>query len=76
MDLPTRPDGSLVKNIPIRFVKRLQNPAIISSDIIGSVMLYYEMAVNYDLKSKILPKLEIIQQAIDPQNSSAGKLKK
>ena len=79
-DLPRRPDGSVVNNIPIRFVKRLEDPSIISSDVIGSVLLYYDMALNYKLKSEKLPSLELIQEAINPntkvKQSSKNKLPK
>lgn len=79
-DLPRRPDGTIVNNIPIRFVKRLEDPSIISSDIIGSVLLYYDMALNYKIKSEKLPALELIQEAINPntktKQSSKNKLPK
>lgn len=79
-DLPRRPDGTIVNNIPIRFVKRLEDPSIISSDIIGSVLLYYDMALNYKIKSEKLPALELIQEAINPntktKQSSKHKLPK
>ena len=79
-DLPRRPDGTIVNNIPIRFVKRLEDPSIISSDVIGSVLLYYDMALNYKIKSEKLPALELIQEAINPntktKQSSKNKLPK
>ena len=79
-DLPRRPDGTIVNNIPIRFVKRLEDPSIISSDIIGSVLMYYDMALNYKIKSENLPALELIQEAINPntkqKQSSPNKLPK
>ena len=71
-DLPRRPDGSVVSNIPIRFVKRLEDPSIISSDVIGSVLLYYDMALNYKLKSENLPALELIKEALNPDKKSSG----
>jgi hypothetical protein len=72
-DLPRRPDGTIVSNIPVRFVKRLEDPSIISSDVIGSVLLYYDMALNYKLKSEKLPALELIQEAVNPQRKAGGK---
>lgn len=78
-DLPRRPDGTVVNNIPIRFVKRLEKPWLVSTDIIGSVMMYYDMAMNYSLKSQNLPSLELLETAIDPTNAkpfiSKGKTK-
>lgn len=72
-DLPRRPDGTIVNNIPLRFVKRLEDPSIISSDIIGSVLMYYDMALNFKLKSEKLPALELMQEAINPEKKSGGK---
>lgn len=71
-DLPRRPDGTVVNNIPIRFIKRLENPALVSSDVIGSVMLYYDMATNYSLKSENLPALELMKEAINPERSTGA----
>ena len=71
-DLPRRPDGTVVNNIPIRFIKRLEKPELISTDVVGSVMTYYDVAVNYSLKSKNLPSLELIKEAINPQRSSGA----
>lgn len=73
MDVSRRPDGSIVNNIPIRFVQRLQNPALQSTDVLGSIMLYYDMAVNFDLKSQKLASLELIREAIDPSQSSSDR---
>lgn len=71
-DLPRRPDGSIVNNIPVRFQNKLENPSVISTDLISSIILYYEMAVNYSEKSKVLPSLELINQAIRPKSEYVG----
>lgn len=68
-DLPRRPDGTVVNNIPIRFVKRLEKPWLVSTDIISSLMMYYDMAVNYSLKSQNLPSLELLEEALDPKHA-------
>ena len=54
-DFELRPDGTRSMNIPIRYIKRLEDSKAITSDIFGSVMRFYEMAINYNLKSKKLP---------------------
>lgn len=56
----TRPDGSRVQNIPIRFVKRLDNPEYISADVVGSALKFFEMSTNYKIKTEHLPKLNSI----------------
>lgn len=50
-DLAMRPDGTKVGVIPIRYVKTLDDPEHISTDIIGSVMSYWIMAENFRLVS-------------------------
>ena len=76
-DLPRRPDGTVVNNIPIRFVKRLDQPELITSDVVGAVIMYYNMAVNYKLKSENLPSLELMREAINPEISTGShKLKR
>ena len=76
-DLPRRPDGTVVNNIPIRFVKRLDQPELITSDVVGAVIMYYNMAVNYKLKSENLPSLELMREAINPETSTGShKLKR
>ena len=72
MDLARRPDGSVVNNIPIRFVEKLPNPAVQTTDVLGSVIMYYDMACNYLNKSKNLPTLELIKYAVDPAQAKNG----
>lgn len=55
-----RPDGTPIKNIPIRWVRRLSNPEYISSDIVGSVTLMYGMSLNYKLKNEKVSQVESI----------------
>ena len=56
-----RPDGSEVETIPIRFVKRLEDPTSVSTSLIHSVSSFYEMALNYKQKEKLAPIVENIQ---------------
>ena len=46
-DFATRPDGTRINNIPIRYVKMLDKTEFISPDLIGSIVQYYQMAKNY-----------------------------
>lgn len=73
-DVPRRPDGSIVSNVPIRFTQRLKNRALLTNDVIGSVLTYYDMAMNYALKSNALPQMENIARIVDPtQNVDKSK---
>lgn len=67
IDLPRRPDGSIVNNIPIRYVNRLSNRALLSTDVLGSIIEYYNMATNFEQKSKNIDQLELVQQALQAQ---------
>lgn len=59
-EVTLRPDGTPVTTIPLRWIRKLEDPSKISTDIIGSVVAYYEMALNFKLKSQILPIVENI----------------
>lgn len=54
-DLPTRPDGSIVETVPIRYVSTLENPADINCNIVQTVTQFFAMAENFKLKSKTVP---------------------
>lgn len=54
-----RSDGSLVKLIPTRYIKMLDNPDAITNDVVGSIIHYYKMAVNYEKMSETAPELEL-----------------
>ena len=59
-DFAQRPDGTIVETIPIRWVTRLKDPSIISTDILQTVTLFYEMAQNYRNKADINPLLQTL----------------
>ena len=44
VDYELRPDGTRAMNIPVRYLRRLDNPNEINSDVLGSVMDFYEMS--------------------------------
>ena len=64
MDIPRRPDGTYVNNIPIRYVRRIEDRRLLTTDVVGSIIEFYNMAYNFKHKSENLSKLEIIQQAL------------
>lgn len=67
-----RPDGSPIKNIPIRFIQMLEKPEYISSDIVGNVVQFFRMAENYRLKAKSAPKLMSILDAVAENDQKEG----
>lgn len=60
-----RPDGSKIQSIPIRFLKRLDDPEYISTDVVGSMIMFYNMAVNYKLKAQNANKLASILSQLE-----------
>lgn len=76
-DTLKRPDGSPIRNIPVRFVKMLERPEYISSDVVGSVIQFFDMAENYRLKSKNASLLtQIMAQLRHPESSNNSKTSK
>lgn len=68
-DYEVRPDGTRSMNIPVRFIRRLDDPNYINSDVFGSVMQFYEMALNYNMKVGTLP---IFQTYLDKLKSNSS----
>lgn len=62
-DFSIRPDGSIVETIPMRWInpKTLDDPSTINTNIIQSVSMMYEMALQYNLKAEKVPIFELIQ---------------
>ena len=56
----TRPDGSVIKHIPTRFIKMLDDPTKITTDVVGSVIMFYHMADNFKNMSEVQDDLEMI----------------
>lgn len=52
-EVTTHADGTVVETIPVRWVKKLEDPKMVSTDILGSVIDFYEMALNFREKQAI-----------------------
>lgn len=59
------PDGRYVYTVPIRWVRMLDEPSAISTDIIHSVTSFYQMALQYSEKSKLAPVLEMLKARLE-----------
>ena len=55
-----RADGRQLNMIPIYYTKKLDNPAQITSDLIGSVCQYYDKSVRFNKRSQIKDTCEAI----------------
>ena len=72
-----RSDGSLVKLIPTRYIKMLDNPDAITNDVVGSIIHYYKMSVNYEKMSEAAPELELALDFVsrmDFKDKKGGKI--
>lgn len=58
-DATLDPDGTGIRLVPTRFMKKLDNPEALTNDLVGSIIAYYGMAVNFQEMSKIAPKMEM-----------------
>lgn len=65
LDIPRRPDGTPITNLPVRWVQRLEDPSLITTDVLGSVIMYYQMAANFNNKSKHVASWELLQRALE-----------
>lgn len=68
-----RSDGSPVNLVPTRYMRMLDNPAEITRDVVGSMIKYYEMSVNYKVMSDVAPELEIITEQLEERKFSDPK---
>ena len=76
VDKALDPDGSRIRLVPTRYMRKLDNPEALTNDIVGSVIAYYGMATNYQEMSSIAPEMELIVDYISRAefNSSKGKI--
>lgn len=66
------PDGSKLDTIATHYINMLDDPSTISNNLAGILINYYQMATNYELKSKMLPELKIIQNQIENREYQPG----
>lgn len=64
-EMTTRPDGTIVETIPQRWVQPLDDPTMTCTDVIGTVAMFYEMACNFQNKSKIAPMFQALQLQLE-----------
>lgn len=59
-----RPDGSKSKFVPIYYTRKLEDPKVISTDILSSMSLYSKMAINYEEMNKVAPEIEVLKEQV------------
>ena len=73
----TKPDGSALNFIPQPYTAELEDPSMVSSDLVGITYLYYLKAQEYKQKEKIQPQCNAILDYIGNRKykSVTGKIK-
>ena len=64
-EMTTRPDGTIVETVPQRWVQPLDDPSMTCTDVIGTVAMFYEMACNFQNKSKLAPMFQALQLQLE-----------
>lgn len=67
-----RPDNSPIKNIPTRYLTMLEDTNRITTDVLGSIISFYEMAENYKNKSEIAEELEMVLYSLENKTYTKG----
>lgn len=62
------PDGQSIVDVPLRYLEDLKNPSLITSDVVSSVIMYLDMAVNFKVKQDIDDDIRTIRYNLDTDN--------
>ena len=74
-DLKIRANGTRINTVPTRYIRPLEHPEYITSDVIGSVIAFTEMANNFVVKTQLSSELEAIKhQLLDRQDPNVASL--
>lgn len=69
----TKPNGERLTLIPQNFIKRLDDPAVVSANLVGNVIEYYKSAKNWKHKTEIQPKVEILKNYVKGKKYRNGR---
>lgn len=72
-EVATKPNGEKVYTIPLRWIRKLDDPADTSTDLIGTVTKYYEMAMNYKVMQGFAPLTELFKTALQGGTAAADR---
>ena len=61
------PDGTEAEDVPKKYIDPLDDPALITSNVIGSVALFRDAAYNYAYKQGVQSAIEILAQNMNTQ---------
>ena len=66
-----RSDRTITGSVPVRYIKRLDNPEFVSSDLMSTVLSFYSMSLNYDSHSKLAPIFKSLHEQIVINNPTS-----
>jgi hypothetical protein len=61
-------DGEMANDVPLKFIRNIKNPELLSTDLVSSVILFADMALNYKNKNVIDSTLKLLRYNMDPEN--------
>lgn len=64
-----RVDGSYINTVPVRYVSTLDDPDKITSDVVGSVIAFVEMANNFSVKTQLSSELELLKEQLSDRSN-------
>lgn len=67
-EIGSNPDDTPNSSIPDRFIRKLDDPSLISSNLVGGVLLMIGMKNNYRNKEKVLHELFILLENLNPKH--------
>ena len=59
-----RPNGTEINILPTMYTSMLNDPSVMSHDLVDSLMRYYRMACNYDNKKKVSQQLNLLDRLV------------
>ena len=60
-------DGEIANDVPLKFIRNLKDPQNLSTDLVSSVILFADMALNYKNKIGIDASLKLLRYNMDPE---------
>lgn len=74
-DVVYRPDGTVVETIPIRWVNKLQDPNLVDTDLVSSVIDYVNEALRYNHRVRLAPEMALFMYGL-PEGSQKNAAQK
>lgn len=57
-----RKNKTITGSVPVRYIKRLDNPEYVSGDLLSSILSFYSMSLNYKGKRQLAPIMTLMHE--------------